>query len=99
MKTISKHFEERQSIELAIGTFVIITTLFMLYILSKENTIVLVVAWPFALGAIIVNTIMFVHLTDRFIHHPEYRRDICFKILLLLSNVPITFLFYLITAH
>lgn len=99
MKTISKHFEEKQSIELAIGTFVIITALFVLYILSKENPIVLVIAWPFALGAIIVNTIMFVHLTDRFIHLPEYRKDICFKILLLLSNVPVTFLYYLISVH
>lgn len=99
MKTISKHFEEKQSIELAIGTFAIITILFMLYILSKENTIILVIAWPFALGAIIVNTIMFVHLTDRFIHLPEYRKDICFKIFLLLSNVPISFLYYLISVH
>lgn len=97
MKSISKHFEEKQSIELAIGTFAIITLLFVLYIVSKENTIVLVIAWPFALGAIIVNLIMFVHLTDRFIHLPEYRKDICFKILLLLSNVPIIFFYYQIS--
>ncbi|MBE8724087.1 hypothetical protein [Flavobacterium hungaricum] len=96
MKTIPQHFEEKQSLELAIGTFTICTLLFMLYIVSKENAIVLVIAWPFALACIIVNLIMFIHLTDRFIHLPEYRKDIAVKILLLLSNIPITFLYYTI---
>ncbi|MEN2488407.1 hypothetical protein AAYQ05_11470 [Flavobacterium sp. B11] len=96
MKTIHNPFEEKQSIELAIGTFIISTILFILYIISNGNPMVLVIAWPFALGAIIVNAIMFVHLTDRFIHLPEQRRDIGTKILILLSNIPLTFIFYLI---
>lgn len=97
MKTISnKRFEEKQSFELAIATFIISTILFVLYIGSNQNANVLVIAWPFAASLLILNTIMFVHLTDRFIHLPEQRRDIAFKILLLLSNIPITFLYYLI---
>lgn len=97
MKTISnKPFEEKQSTELAVGTFIISSILFALYIISNESPYVLVIAWPFAASAIIVNSIMLVNLTDRFIHLPEYRKDIAFKILMLLSNIPITFLYYLI---
>jgi hypothetical protein len=96
MKTIHNPFEEKQSIELAIGTFIISTLLFILYIISNENPIVLVIAWPFALAAIVVNLIMFIHLMERFIHLPQQRKEIGIKILLLVSNIPITFLYYLV---
>lgn len=96
MKTIHKPFEEKQSIELAVGTFIISTILFMLYILSNASSMVLVIAWPFALAAIVVNTIMFIHLMEKFIHLPHQRKDIGIKILILLSNIPILFFYYLI---
>lgn len=96
MKTIYNPSEEKQSTELAVGTFIISTILFILYIISNGNPMVLIIAWPFALGAIIVNAIMFVHLTDRFIHLPEHRRDIAVKLLILLSNIPILFFYYLV---
>lgn len=100
MKTIhNKPFQEKQSIELAVGTFTISTILFMLYIISNENPNVLVIAWPFALAAIVVNLIMFFHLAEKFIHLPQQRKDIGFKILLLLSNIPITFLYYLVVMR
>ncbi|MDR6761309.1 heme/copper-type cytochrome/quinol oxidase subunit 4 [Flavobacterium sp. 2755] len=96
MKTINHKFEEKQSTELAIGSFIIITILFILYIVTNQSPNILVIAWPFAFSAIIVNLIMFVHLADRFIHLPEQRRDIAVKILILLSNIPITFFYYLL---
>lgn len=96
MKTIHKRFKENQSTELTIGTFIISTILFMLYIASNESPNILVIAWPFALSGIILNGIMLFHLVENFIHLPEYRKDIGFKILILLSNIPITFLYYLI---
>ncbi|MCM0666636.1 hypothetical protein [Flavobacterium tyrosinilyticum] len=96
MKTIYNPSEEKQSTELAIGTFAISTILFILYIVSNGNGMVLVIAWPFALAAIVVNLIMFVHLMERFIHLPQQRKEIAIKILLLLSNIPITFLYYLV---
>lgn len=89
-----KPFEEKQSTELTVGTFIISTFLFILYIVSNESPNILVIAWPFALSAIVVNSIMLIHLTDRFIHLPEYRKDIAIKILILLLNIPITFLYY-----
>ncbi|RZJ52195.1 MAG: hypothetical protein EOO44_12605 [Flavobacterium sp.] len=95
MKTINKNtFEETQSIDLTIGTFAVSTFLFILYILSNESSNVLVIASPFAFSAIILNAIMFFHLTDHFIKLPEQRKDIGIKILTLLSNIPITLLYY-----
>ncbi|WP_029269487.1 hypothetical protein [Flavobacterium sp. KJJ] len=97
MKIITeKSFEEKQSTELAIGTFIISSFLFVLYIISNESPNVLVIAWPFAASAIILNTIMMVHLIDRFINLRECRKDIAVKILILLSNIPITFLYYVV---
>ncbi|KAF2327281.1 hypothetical protein [Flavobacterium daemonense] len=99
MKTnYKKAFEEKQSIELAIGTFIMSTVFFILFILTNESSNFLVIAWPFAFSAIILNSIMVFHLTERFIHLPQYRKDICFKILLLLSNIPITYFYYLIVV-
>ncbi|GAA3769355.1 hypothetical protein [Flavobacterium ginsengiterrae] len=99
MKIHNEPFEEKQSTELAIGSFIIITLLFILYIFSNQNPNVLIIAWPFALSAIIVNTIMLFHLTEKFIHLPLQRRDIAVKILILLSNIPITFFYYTVIMH
>ncbi|MBO9585235.1 MAG: hypothetical protein J7574_13820 [Flavobacterium sp.] len=96
MKTIYDPSEEKQSTELAIGTFLITTLLFMFYIISNQNSMVLIIAWPFALAGIVVNSIMFFHLAEKFIHLPQHRRDIGVKILILLSNIPIIFFYYLV---
>ncbi|MCD0464764.1 hypothetical protein [Flavobacterium sp. ENC] len=97
MKTIDKKtFDETASIDLTIGSFTISTLLFVLYILSNENSNVLVIASPFVVSAIVLNTIMLLHLTDLFIRMPELRKDIGIKILILLSNIPVTFLYYCI---
>jgi hypothetical protein len=95
MKTITKNtFEETQSIDLTIGTFTVSTLLFIIYILSNENSNILVVASPFVFSAIILNAIMLFHLTDNFIKLTEKRKDIGTKILILLSNIPVTLLYY-----
>jgi len=95
MKTITKNtFEETQSIDLTIGTFTVSTLLFIIYILSNENSNILVVASPFVFSAIILNAIMLFHLTDNFIKLTEQRKDIGTKILILLSNIPVTLLYY-----
>lgn len=100
MKTIHhNHFEEKQSIEVTIGSFIIITLLSVLYILSDGSTMTLIIAWPFVLALIIVNMIMFVHLAERFSRLHAFRKEIGLKILILLSNIPISFFYYLIFKH
>ena len=94
MKTTHEPFEEKESTELAIGSFIISTLLFVLYIVTNANTNVLIIASPFVASALLVNTIMLFHLIDKFIFLPLYRKDIVVKILILLSNIPIIILYY-----
>ncbi|MEO8532328.1 MAG: hypothetical protein ABI441_01190 [Flavobacterium sp.] len=97
MKTIhQKKFNETESIDLTIGSFIVSTLLFILYILSNANSNVLVIASPFVVSAIVLNTIMLFHLADNFIKLPGLRKDIGIKILILLSNIPVTLLYYCI---
>ena len=94
MKTTEKPFEEKQSTELAIGSFIVSTILFALYIVSNGSSNVLIIAFPFVTAAILTNTIMLFHLMDKFIALAEQRKDIAVKILILLSNIPITLIYY-----
>lgn len=97
MKTIDKKlFEETQSIEVVIGTFIISTVLFAVYMFSNESSNVLVFASPFVVSTLLANVIMLFHLIDKFIRLHEQQKDIAVKILLVLSNIPIAFLYYAI---
>jgi UDP-N-acetylmuramyl pentapeptide phosphotransferase/UDP-N-acetylglucosamine-1-phosphate transferase len=94
MKITEEPFEEKQSTELAIGSFIVSTLLFVLYIVTNQNSNVLIIAFPFVASTIVLNSIMLIHLIDKFIELTEQRKDIAVKILILLSNIPITFLYY-----
>ena len=96
MKTNDEPFEEKQSTELAIGSFIVSTFFFVLYILTNANPNLFIIAFPFVTAAILLNTIMLIHLIDKFIELAEHRKDIAVKILILLYNIPITFLYYTI---
>ncbi len=56
----------------------------------------MVFAFPFVVSALLLNGIMLLHLTGRFVKFYEERKDIAVKILLLLSNIPIAVLYYVI---
>jgi len=100
MKTMNqKLLEETQAIELVIGTFIISTVLFASYMLTNKNSNVLVFAFPFVVSILLLNGIMLFHLTGRFIKLYDERKDIAVKILLLLSNIPIVFLYYRIAIR
>jgi hypothetical protein len=97
MQTIHKKLsEETRTIELVMGTFIISTVLFALYMFTNKNANVLVFAFPFVVSALLLNGIMLFHLIDRFIKLYNDRRDIAVKILLLLSNIPIGYLYYVV---
>ncbi|WP_163399402.1 hypothetical protein [Flavobacterium fluviatile] len=97
MQTIHKKLSEKtQSIELVIGTFVISTVLFGIYMFTNKNANVLVFAFPFVVSALLLNAIMLFHLTGRFVKLYDERKDIAVKILQLLSNLAIYFLYYTI---
>ncbi|MEL1254562.1 hypothetical protein AAEO57_12300 [Flavobacterium sp. DGU38] len=95
MQTLNKKLsEETQSIELVIGTFIISTVLFAFYMFTSQNANVLLFAFPFAVSVLFLNAIMLFHLTNRFIKLYKERKDIAIKILLVLSNIPVAFLYY-----
>ena len=95
MQTIDKKLsEEIQSIELVIVTFIISTVLFGVYMFMNKNSNILVFAFTFVVSTLLLNGIMIFHLLDRFIKLYNERKDIAIKILLLLSNIPIAFLYY-----
>ena len=95
MNTIDrKLFEEIRSIELAVGSFIISTVLFTFYMISNENSNILVIASPFVVSILFLNVVMFFHLMDNFIRRHEQRKDTGIKILILLSNIPIALLYY-----
>ncbi|WP_166925608.1 hypothetical protein [Flavobacterium poyangense] len=97
--TNQKTFKETESIDLTIGSFIISTLFFVLYILSNESSNLLVFASPFIFAALVVNAIMLFHLIDKFIELADQRKDIGIKILILLSNIPISFLYYSIAIR
>jgi hypothetical protein len=92
--THQKLSEETQTIELVIGTFIISTILFAFYMFTSQNANVLVFAFPFVVSALLLNGIMLFHLTGRFIKLYDERKDIAVKILLMLSNIPVAYLYY-----
>lgn len=95
MQTIHKKLsEETRTIELVIGTFMISTVLFAFYMFMNKNANVLVFAFPFVVSALLLNGIMLFHLTGRFIKLYDERKDIAVKILLMLSNIPVAYLYY-----
>lgn len=97
MKTsIEEPFEEKNTTPLAIGSFIMSTILFTLYIFSNESSNMLVIAWPFVLSAITLNAIMLTHLVDNFIKRTNQRKYIAHKILILLINIPVVYLYYTI---
>lgn len=97
MKTIiEKPFKEKNATTLSVGSFIISTILFMLYVVSGGSASIFIIAWPFVLAAIVLNTIMITHLVDNLIKHPNQRKYILGKIVLLLLNIPVVYFYYTI---
>ncbi|WP_348799671.1 hypothetical protein [Flavobacterium adhaerens] len=97
MQTISPHeepFEGKTSTELAAGCFAIGTILFLLYLILLDNSSLILVAFLFIVLATPLNIIMLYHLLYHFCKLPDQRKYIGIKIVILLCNIPIAFLYY-----
>jgi hypothetical protein len=89
-------FEGRASTELTIGSLIICSLFFALFVLVKDNSYILIVGFLFTVAALFLNAIMLFHLVASFISLPNQRDYIGRKILILLSNIPIALLYYTI---
>ena len=87
-------FEGRTSTELALGCFAIGTLFFILFLTLQDTSFVFIIGFLFMVVATFLNAIMFCHLLYHFYILPQQRKYIAVKILILLSNVPIAFLYY-----
>ena len=87
-------FDGRASTELALGCFTIGTVFFILLLTLTDNSFIFIIGSIFTILAIPLNSIMLAHLLHQFYMLPQQRKYIGIKILILLSNIPIAFLYY-----
>ena len=89
-------FDSRASTELTLGCFAIGTLFFILFLTLADNSFILLIGFVFIIVATPLNIIMLSHLLYHFYIRPQERKYIGIKISILLSNIPIAFLYYII---
>lgn len=87
-------FDGSASTELALGCFTIGTLFFILFLTLRDNSFILIIGFVFVVLAALLNIIMLTHLLHHFSILPQQRKYIGLRIVVLLSNIPIGFLYY-----
>lgn len=77
----------------AIGSLLIGTLLFVLYMLVQEDSI-LIAGFLYVAAAVLFNLIIFVNLMYEFITVPNERTETAIRILILISNIPIAYMYF-----
>lgn len=89
-------FDGSASTELALGCFAIGTLFFILFLTLQDNSFILLIGFVFIILAAFLNIIMLTNLLYHFYILPQQRKYIVIRISILLSNIPVAFLYYLI---
>lgn len=87
---------------LAIGSFVMGTTLFLLhFVLPKfpKYGLFYFIGYIFVLLAILINGIVFLNLLFQFIMKPHERESLAIKMLIMLANIPVAVLYFYIVIN
>lgn len=87
-------FEGKISTELAIGCLTIGTLFFILFLTLQDTSFAFIIGFIFIIMALPLNAIMLCHLLYHFCILPQQRKYIGLKILILLGNIPIAFLYF-----
>jgi hypothetical protein len=87
-------FEGRTTTELAVGCFTIGTLFFTLFLTLQDTSFIFIIGCIFIILAVPLNAIMFFHLLYHFYILPQQRKYIGLKILILIGNIPIAFLYF-----
>jgi hypothetical protein len=87
-------FQGRTSTELAIGCLTIGTFFFILILTLQDTSFAIIIGFIFIIMALPLNVIMLAHLLHHFYILPQQRKYIGQKIIILLSNIPIAFLYF-----
>jgi membrane-bound ClpP family serine protease len=78
---------------LAVTSFGIGTLLLLIHLCFPDNINILIMGLYYVLFAAILNFITLVHLLYHLIINPFERKNIAIRILILLMNIPVTFLY------
>lgn len=92
--TQEEPFEGRTATELAVGCFTIGTLFFILFLTLPDTSYIFIIGCIFVIMALPLNTIMLTHLLHHFCILRHQRKYIALKIIILLSNIPIAFLYF-----
>jgi hypothetical protein len=92
--TQEEPFEARTATELALGCFTIGTLFFTLFLMLEDTSFIFIIGCIFIILALPLNAIMLLHLLHHFYILPQQRKYIALKIIILLSNIPIAFLYF-----
>ena len=95
-QTLQQSYQGKFSTELAIGSFMVGTLFLVLHLLFPNEDGIVILGFLYVLFACLINGLMLINLIYHFIILPEQREYIAIKALILLSNIPITYLYILI---
>ena len=94
METITDFENFSFSTKVALISFAIGTLLFGCYFIAPEKDNLLIRGLCYVLFAALVNGIVLLYLLYQFLTLPEERTETSIRILLLLANIPIAFLYF-----
>jgi hypothetical protein len=97
MQTTLTHkepFEAKTATELAVGCFTIGTLFFILFLTLQDTSFIFIIGCIFIILALPLNAIMLLHLLHHLYILPRQRKYITLKIIILLSNIPLAFLYF-----
>jgi len=81
----------------AIGSFLIGTLLFLSFQITKNENLIYI-GFFYVLLALFFNSLVLIHLVNRLIFYSE-KEETTIKILILLSNIPIAYLYFTLTLN
>lgn len=79
---------------LALGSFAIGTQLLLLHFLFPEYIFLLFIGYIYVAATVVINFIAFLCMVYYFIIYRMHRQIIAIRILILLANIPIAFLYF-----
>jgi len=87
------------STQLAIASFGIGTLILLYHLVNPNEERIIILGFIYVLFASLINGVVFLNLLYHFTTNPFQREILAIKMLLLLSNIPIAFIYILIVIQ
>lgn len=96
MKFIKQLRHISSSMQFAIGTFIIGTILFLLFLLFPKSNELIIVGFYFVVIALLSNGLVLLMLLFELLLNKNSRKKNSIKILILVANIPIATLYFIV---